>query len=378
MKLNINGSEALQEGMRRAGIGRIFETVNEPELTADEAMSKGSFFASKNIKSACIIDENDVQKIETAYQRQEMHNTSLLVIVVGKEINYVILHKIYAYNLPFWYGYSPASLYEEIYDASIYSEIVRKPAVIYVPKDVLRQREPVNLNGTVNFYNYMTASENEKEEKKKAIEERYNMISESQAEYAVIAEYRTAGFIKEVTRRSDVVEVIGMDMFYPVCPDNIRKALRNKKVLIYGRGSGYLEEILTLAHCLPWDVMRAEDGLREALELFIPKELRMDFLYGEPSDEMLQIRKPTIPPVTDFMCEGCKYRERLEEMLSASPFLTVYEDIFCARFGSKVRSGMANAESPYMCDLVVTNRDDGTYTNLPTELIRCSCIKEEK
>jgi len=267
-------------------------------------------------------------------------------------------------------------------DAAGYSELRRLPVAVFIPVSLLRSRQQTSIYGTYFCDNYCGLPYEEREARIRVMEESHNAIyvspgKKEESHCLIISMSGCTQSVREITGAVRGVNICRMDMFGCVhYKDNMKSY---GEILIIGHGSGYAEEMLIRNKIIrgkSYTVELSDNKLHEMTEI---RTCLQEYFNDGNIESMAEehLLKPPITPINDLMCTGCPYLSHIEDIHRHSAGSILYEDIYCEKRGTAVRSGLADSYSAYSCDMVVTNRNTGNYHGLNICYVKERCDKNE-
>jgi len=389
VRVNISGYEAVEDGLNAGGIDRfICNIVREPLCNAEEVISKGSFFASSHLKTAGMIYEKDAGAIRYAIQKKDSQNAAFEIIILGRDLSRELLHTLKIFSVPLFAAEDVRDIRRMTEDGLMYSGLRRTPVAVFIPLRLLRSRQAVCTDGKYCCDDLWRIGVKERSDKTALLERKYNRSAEicrsdkDCRQCLVIGISGCAGIINEMVGNAKGVTVCKLDMFGAMTAEAVNKSY--DRVIIIGHGSGYVEEMLREKRLLNGMCMSVElsgsrlheiteiySGLREFLPLRRSEAMGTDGVYGY----MPVAASRSQYTLTNQMCPDCPCREVIRGISEEAADTNVYEDIYCERRGTIVRSGMTNVSSAYTGNIIVTNRKNTHYTGLNVRFVELKCAR---
>jgi len=399
VKANISGYEAVEDGLNAGGIDQFVCNVSgEPLRNAEKAICKGSFFASTHQRTACLISEADVDVIRYATEKKENQNAAFEIIVLGRELNIHVLSTLRGLSVPLFAAEDVSDVRRMTADALMYSELRRMPVAVYIPVRLLRSRQTVQTSGSYCCDDLWELADIERSRRIDDMERKYNRIindigdGDNSCECLVIGISGCAHQICEAIGKVKGVGIVKLDMF----GTNTKDAMSGKcsKVMVMGHGSTYITQILKAAGRISNRFVAVELGTDKLHELSEIKAALRGYISSvdsiskytsreNPSNENPSRKNPSkenlsrlsVTTLGNQMCGDCPYRDEIKEILKACGGINVYEDIYCERHGTIVRSGLTTASSAYSGQMILTNRRDCYYSGLDVRILAADCTR---
>lgn len=355
---NADGISVLKYALRRARL-RVF--TGDELIPTQELLGVSSFCAQKGWGAACIIDERETTELEYLADIRDSHNTTILVVVIGNQINQKFMHKMRAYNIPTFLPHNLMSLMEMVGTGTLYSKIKNVPCVVYISRRLLMAIESVNLDGICgdrsgSLILGLEAAENILYE----IESRCMKI-EGSGDVAIIASDYAYQIVRHLVIPKSLI-ICNVGMVNPFIIEDIPFA--NKYILL-GPLAAYFFEYFSNAEVIESTLNPLDDGeiIESELKKILSKKHGENFAELGSRQESLSVKKPDIPRRDNAMCGGCNYKFEQLKYLEERKIKreNAYEDIFCEVLGTCVSSGVANAKNFYSADIIFVNYKSKKY-----------------
>jgi len=430
VRTNISGYEAVEDGLFSGGIDRFLcEIVREPLYNAEKVLCRGSFFASMHKKTACIISDRDAISLRCIGEERKNQNAAFEIIILGKDLSSTLLRQLESEGIPVMAAETVSDISSMITDGIKYSELRKLPVSVFIPLRLLRSRQPVGIDARYYCDEFWNIKMDERSRRMTLLEEKYNRIidinssvdirnvgqegsrahlcvydagsictpssadlrsraavnpdTHTKERTLIIAISGCAGVVQEIVGSAKNVSLCRMDMFGQCNP--VPKIERYRKIIIIGHGSEYVSEMLS-EHISPRYMAKVyEPGEDKTHEITEIRRVLRELLSDDNPDNSYHIRiiKDRIAALglrpaqfSYLMCEGCPYMEVIKKLTACYGDINIYEDIYCERRGTIVRSGITLATSAFTGRMVVTNRSNCHYSTDDVRYIDIKCDKQ--